>query len=88
MEYTEIIKDCTIDTFSHCVFPLYLTADSNDTTNGTKPSVYLYDDPVSGPQVYIGRQLEIIQYSTSSRLSNILIVINELFLHSFSITAS
>ncbi|XP_028393329.1 kinesin-like protein KIF26A isoform X2 [Dendronephthya gigantea] len=26
-------------------------ADSNDTTNGTKPSVYLYDDPVSGPQL-------------------------------------
>ena len=26
-------------------------ADSSDATNGTKPSVYLYDDPVSGPQV-------------------------------------
>ena len=26
-------------------------ADNNDAAQGTKPSVYLYDDPVSGPQV-------------------------------------
>ena len=44
--------------FSYCILPL--TADSNNATSGTKPSVYLYDDPVSGPQVY--RSTAIIVY--------------------------